>query len=225
MEKFSPQNIPHGEIWPPKIAGKCRKKPFFCRKNLFFQLVRISRLLRDSLRLSGHQFHEHLLEAREVEVNLRVDQAHAGRGLHLLAPGEGVAVAGAVAQVNIHVEELFAGDDGGVEPGAGGQLVPQVVAALAPGGDVARGGRVGRGDLVKHLLGEGRLDGDIDGGGVDAGPVGAQDDVRGLGIEPEVELVARVAGKLRVVAVRGEAAAHEHNALGERGELRVNGDG
>ena len=40
-----------------------------------------------------------------------VDQAHAGCGLHLLAPGEGVAVAGAVAQVHIHVELLLFGDD------------------------------------------------------------------------------------------------------------------
>jgi hypothetical protein len=137
-----------------------------------------------SLRLSSHQIHKHFLEARQVEVYLRVDQAHASCGLHLFVPSEGVAVAGAVAQVGVHVEELFAGDERGVEPGAGGQFVPQVVAALTPGGNIARGGRVGFGDLVEHFLGEGRLEGNIDGGCVHAGPVGAQDDVGGLGIEP-----------------------------------------
>jgi hypothetical protein len=29
VENISPQNLPHGEIWPPKIAGKSRNFPFF----------------------------------------------------------------------------------------------------------------------------------------------------------------------------------------------------
>ena len=32
VENFSAQNIPHGEIWPPKITGKIR---FFAEKELF----------------------------------------------------------------------------------------------------------------------------------------------------------------------------------------------
>ena len=59
----------------------------------------------------------------------------------------------------------------GVEPGAGGELIPEVVAVLAPGGDVARGGRRRLGDVIEHLLGERRLDRDVDGGDVDARPV------------------------------------------------------
>ncbi len=51
-----------------------------------------------------------------------------------------------------------------------------------------------------------------------------QDDVRGLGIEPEVELVARVGGELRIGGLRIETAAHEHDALGQRRELRVDGN-
>ena len=80
-------------------------------------------------------------------------------------------------------------------------------------------------DRVEHRLRERRLDGDIDRGHIDARPIGAQHDVRGLGIEPEVEFVARVGGELRIVGLRIEAAAHEHNAFGERGKLRIDGDG
>jgi hypothetical protein len=31
VEKFLVQNIPHGEIWPLKIAGKCRNFSVFSR--------------------------------------------------------------------------------------------------------------------------------------------------------------------------------------------------
>ena len=49
--------------------------------------------------------------------------------------------------------------------------------------------------------------------------------MRGLGIEPEVELVPRAGGELGIVGLRIEAAAHEHDALGERGEFGIDGNG
>ena len=47
-------------------------------------------------------------------------------------------------------------------------------------------------NFVHDLVREGRLDGNIHGGHIDARPVGAQHNVRRLRIEPEVELAARL---------------------------------
>ena len=60
------------------------------------------------------------------------------------SPGEGVAVVGAVGGVDVHVEDLLFGDDRGIEPGGGGELVPEVVELVGVVGDVLRGGRVWR---------------------------------------------------------------------------------
>ena len=96
------------------------------------------------LRWGLHEGDEEGGEAREVEVGLGVDVLEVGlRAVELVGPGEGVAVGGAVVDVDVHVEHVFAGDDGGVEPGAGGELVPQVIAVLGILGDVLGGG-VGR---------------------------------------------------------------------------------
>ena len=48
--------------------------------------------------------------------------------------------------------------------------------------------------------------------------------MRGLGIEPEIELVARVC-RLGIVSLRIQAAAHDHNSFRERGELGIDRDG
>jgi hypothetical protein len=87
------------------------------------------------------------------------------------------------------------------------------------------GGSLGLGDLVQHLLGERRFDGDIDCGHIDARPRGSEHDVRGLGIEPKVEFVAWAGGELRIVGLGVEAAAHKNNAFGESGKLGIDGDG
>jgi hypothetical protein len=174
---------------------------------------------------SRHELHEQLLEAGQVQVKLGMNEVNGDVRLELRGPGEGIAIGGAVIDVDIHVELLFTGDEGGVDPGAGGELVPHVIAVLAPGGNIARCGGVGAGDLVEHLLGEGRLDGDVDGGDVDARPVGLKDDVGSLGVEPEVELVARGGGEFGIVGLWVEAATHEDNSIGESGESGVDGDG
>jgi hypothetical protein len=36
VEKLQPQNIPHGEIWPPKITGKIRFFAENCPEKVFF---------------------------------------------------------------------------------------------------------------------------------------------------------------------------------------------
>ena len=50
-----------------------------------------------------------------------------------------------------------------------------------------------------------------------------QHNVRGLGIEPEVEFVARVGG-FDIVCLRIEAAAHNQDAFSQRRELRIDRD-
>jgi hypothetical protein len=92
-------------------------------------------------------------------------------------------------------------------------------------GEVVGGGGVGAGDLGEHGLGELGLEGDVYGGEVDAGPGGAEGDAGGFGIEPEVELVAGMGCELGVGGLRGEAAAHDEDALGELGEVGVDGEG
>ena len=47
----------------------------------------------------------------------------------------------------------------------------------------------------------------------------------GFGVEPEVEFVARAFGEFRVGGLGIEAAAHDDDALGELGELRIGADG
>ncbi len=172
-----------------------------------------------------HELHEQLLEAGQIDIELGMNEADGDIRLELCVPGEGIAIGGSVVNVDIHIELLFTGDEGGVEPGAGCELVPHVVTVLAPGGDIAGCGRAGAGDLVEHLLGEGHLDGDVDGGDVDARPAGLKDDVGGLGVKPEVELVARGGGEFGVVRLGIETAAHEDDALGQSREAGVDGDG
>ena len=45
--------------------------------------------------------------------------------------------------------------------------------------------------------------------------------MRGFRIEPEVEFVARIVGELRIVGLRIQAASHEDQFLGQRGELGI----
>src|SRR6202011_2516620 len=50
----------------------------------------------------------------------------------------------------------------------------------------------------------------------DARPVRAEHDPRGLGIEPEIELVARVRHQLQIIRLRIEAATHHVDHLSLR---------
>ncbi len=108
---------------------------------------------------------------------------------------------------------------------AAGEFVPEVVELAGVFGEILRGGVGGFGDVGEHLFGELGLDGDVDGGEIDAGPGGTEGDVGGLGVEPEVELVADVVDELGVVGGGVEAAAHDDDALGEFGEVGIDGDG
>jgi hypothetical protein len=82
-----------------------------------------------------------------VRAGLEVD----GR-LDFVVPGESVAVAGAMAQVDVHIDEALFGDEAGTKPGGGREFVPQAVAVLGISGDVLCSG-VGRfGDGVKQLF-------------------------------------------------------------------------
>ncbi len=50
-------------------------------------------------------------------------------------------------------------------------------------------------------------------------------DVRRLRVKPEIELVTRTGSELGIARLRIETAAHDHDALGERGKLRIDADG
>ena len=91
----------------------------------------------------------------------------------------------------------FFGDDRGIQPRTRFELVPHIRAPLAPRGDIARRRRLRLRDRVEHLLRERRLHGNVLGRHFNARPVGMQHNVRGFGIEPEVEFVARVGRELR----------------------------
>ena len=54
----------------------------------------------------GHQADEELLEFGQVEVELGVDFLDSGLGAEVVGPGEGVAVVGAVGDVDVHVDEF-----------------------------------------------------------------------------------------------------------------------
>ena len=47
----------------------------------------------------------------------------------------------------------------------------------------------------------------------------------GFGVEPEVELVPRIGGKLGVARLRAEAAAHDDDTLRHLGEVRIDRNG
>ena len=126
-----------------------------------------------------------------------------------------------MAQVDIHIHVAGFGDDAGIKPRSGGQLVPQVVAILRPACNIASGRIVRFRNCVEHFLGEHRLDRNVHGRQIDPRPMRAQHDVRGLGVEPEIEFVARVAGEFGIVGARVQAATHDDDTLRQLGEVRI----
>jgi hypothetical protein len=54
---------------------------------------------------------------------------------------------------------------------------------------------------------------------------GAQHDVRASGSNQKLNSWRGLGGELRIVGLRIQAAAHHHDALGQRGKLRIDGDG
>ena len=140
------------------------------------------------------------------------------------SPGESVSIERPAIQIDVEVKLFFFGDNRGVEPCCGSQLIPAVVELVRVGGEILRSRIRRTGNVVEHRLGKTRLDGDIDGGEVDARPVRAERDVRGLGVEPEIEFMPRIVGELRIAGLRAQAAAHDDDALREFGEVRIDGD-
>jgi len=89
--------------------------------------------------LFGQEFDDETVELVEVEVFLNVDGAFAESGLAAFDPDKSIAITGGVGNVDIHVKGFFFGDDGGIEPGEGGEFVPQEF-FVGPFGDVLGGG-------------------------------------------------------------------------------------
>ena len=160
-----------------------------------------------------------MVEPWEVEVGLDLDLTLAEAGLIAFGPDESVAIASGVGDVDVHVDGFLFGDEGGVDPGKGGEFVPEIF-FVGPFGDVLGGGRFGFGDLLDHGFGKPGFDGDIDSGYGDFLPRRAQRNVNGFGIPPEIEFAA-----IRLAPahgqVRGNTAAHDDEFLSEFGKVWI----
>ena len=77
---------------------------------------------------------------------------HNGRRLQLFGPGERVAVGRSMVQVDVHVDLSFFRDERRIEPGAGCELVPQVVAVLAPRRNVPCCRRLGDSEISSSIF-------------------------------------------------------------------------
>src|SRR5487761_555962 len=173
---------------------------------------------------TGHEDDEVAVELGGVEVDVDGDEMFAEAGIVAGGPGEGVAVRCAVVNGDVEIKFFGAGDDGGIEPGNCGELVPHVF-RVAVFGDVLGDGRFRLSDFGEHFFCEARLDGNVHGRVNDAGPVRVEHGVGGFGVHPEIEFTAWTEAKFGVVCLRIDAAAHNDEFLGEGGEMRVNGDG
>src|SRR3954469_22843320 len=76
---------------------------------------------------SGQQIHELLVKLFGIEINLHFDRLYLDRRLNLLRPSQDIAVTSAAVEVDIHVTNLFFGDNAGFEPGSSCQFIPQIV--------------------------------------------------------------------------------------------------
>src|SRR2546425_7538766 len=76
-------------------------------------------------RRAGQESRQHFVEAVEVQVELDMNEAFAQGGLFARIPDERVAVGRGVRDVDVHVELDFFGDQRTIEPGSGGEFVPQ----------------------------------------------------------------------------------------------------
>src|SRR5581483_1663795 len=131
-------------------------------------------------------------------------------------------------EIDAHITSVVAGDEAGIDQGGGSQFVPHNVGAGGEHGelrDVTRNRGAGGLDLLDQSSGHFHFDGNIGRGADNLVPRSAQDDGGCLGIEPEIEFMARIVEKLRIVAVGADASTHKDEIFREVRELRINRDG
>ena len=80
-------------------------------------------------------------------------------------------------------------------------------------------------NMLDHFRGKARFDRDVGRCTDDFLPRRAQNEMGGFRIEPEVELVPGIVGKLRILALWIETAAHEYQLLSQLRKLRIDGNG
>src|SRR5881392_1304886 len=83
-----------------------------------------------------HQVDEHPSEARQVYVELRVDRLQIKNRFHLFGPCQGISIAWAMTQVDVHIHDTLFGDERGIEPGTRGEFVIKVITFLGESGDI-----------------------------------------------------------------------------------------
>jgi len=129
-----------------------------------------------------------------------------------------------VIELDVDVEFLPLGDDGGIEPGDGGELVPEIV-GFGVFGDVLRRGRWTFADLFDQRFFHARFHGDVHGGEDEARPASVEDGTGGFRIHPEIEFALGRERKFGIVGLRIDAAAHDDEFFGEFGEVGIEGNG
>ena len=133
-----------------------------------------------------------------------------------------------MVDVDAHVAGFFFGDERGVNPRGGGQFIPHIGAALVCKKifhDILRGGVAALFDFGNHFVGDSGFDGDVDRSADDFFPRRLQDALGGFRVEPKIKFVARAADEFGIVGARAQAAAHEDEAFGEFGKMRIDGVG
>src|SRR5215469_5596018 len=138
----------------------------------------------------AQQGDELLVKPRQVQIDLDLGWRPHDLRLVGFRPAQRVSKSRAVIEVDIEITGVFGGNQSWFQPSQSRDLVPQIVVLPADPGisaDVTRGGSIGFLDLVDQVLGEASLDRNVDGGAHDLFPRCPQRDVRGLGIEPEIE--------------------------------------
>ncbi len=91
------------------------------------------------------------IELLFVQILLDLDEGFAHAGLIAGSPGERVSVRSAMVDDHIDVELLPLGDNAGIEPGNGGELVPKII-GLGIFRDILGGGRGTFGDLLDEAF-------------------------------------------------------------------------
>src|SRR5579862_1001052 len=90
-------------------------------------VVSSSVIFRDALwRLTNHEIHKFAIKLRLVEIVLNFDFAFAEMRTSGVGPDERVSVGYAVNHRDVEIDFVGFGDDGRIEPGNGGEFVPQV---------------------------------------------------------------------------------------------------
>src|SRR5208282_1583900 len=109
---------------------------------------------------------------RHIDIYLRMRKLQIEGGLECRSPGQRLAVGRSMTDIGAHIERQLLGNDAWIDPRAGGELVPEVVALLIKLCDVLSRRALGLGYIVHHLLREHCLDRNIYGSDFDSWPVG-----------------------------------------------------